>query len=90
MELAQQIRERLSVRDDLADFFSIYGINNLHPTNMHSYLYRKIIPIVRVALVKGEPEDFAKGVGDFIYRTMLDTINVAVKNNFQIKRELSL
>ncbi len=44
--------------------------------------------LVRMVLMKGKPEDFGKCVGDVIYRTMVDTINVAAKNNFQIKREV--
>ena len=46
--------------------------------------------LVRMALMKRKPEDFGNRVGDVVYRTMLDTINLTAKNNFQIKREVVL
>ena len=46
--------------------------------------------LVRMVLMKGKPEDFEKCFGDVIYRTILDTIDVAAKNNVQIKREVVL
>jgi phenylpyruvate tautomerase PptA (4-oxalocrotonate tautomerase family) len=37
--------------------------------------------------MKGKPEGFGKRVGGVIYRTMVDTINVPAKDNFQIITE---
>ena len=45
------------------------------------------MPIVRISLMKGKPEGFGKKVGDAVYRTMIETINVPAKDNFQIITE---
>jgi phenylpyruvate tautomerase PptA (4-oxalocrotonate tautomerase family) len=45
------------------------------------------MPLVRISLMKGEPEGFGKRVGGVVYRTMVDTINVPAKDNFQIITE---
>jgi phenylpyruvate tautomerase PptA (4-oxalocrotonate tautomerase family) len=45
------------------------------------------MPLVRIDLRKGQPEGFGKRVGDIIYRTMVDTINVPPDDNFQIIAE---
>src|SRR3989304_10492462 len=45
------------------------------------------MPLVRISLMKGKPEGFGGRVGDVVYRTMVDTINVPVKDNFQIITE---
>jgi phenylpyruvate tautomerase PptA (4-oxalocrotonate tautomerase family) len=45
------------------------------------------MPLVRIDLRKGRPEGFGKRVGDVVYRTMVDTINVPPKDNFQIIAE---
>ena len=45
------------------------------------------MPLVRISLVKGKPEGFGKKVGEVIYRTMMDTINVPAKDNFQVFTE---
>ncbi len=45
------------------------------------------MPIVRIDLKKGRPEGFGKRVGDIVYRTMVDTINVPRNDNFQIIAE---
>jgi phenylpyruvate tautomerase PptA (4-oxalocrotonate tautomerase family) len=37
--------------------------------------------------MKGRPEGFGKNVGEIVYRTMVDTINVPAKDNFQIITE---
>lgn len=42
------------------------------------------MPLVRISLMKGRPEGFGKNVGEIVYRTMVDTINVPAKDNFQI------
>jgi phenylpyruvate tautomerase PptA (4-oxalocrotonate tautomerase family) len=45
------------------------------------------MPLVRISLMKGKPERFGEKVGDAVYRTMMETINVPVKDNFQIITE---
>jgi phenylpyruvate tautomerase PptA (4-oxalocrotonate tautomerase family) len=45
------------------------------------------MPLVRISLMKGKPEAFAKKVGEAVYRTMTETINVPAKDNFQIITE---
>jgi 4-oxalocrotonate tautomerase len=45
------------------------------------------MPLVRISLMKGKAEGFGKKVGEVIYRTMVDTINVPAKDNFQIITE---
>jgi phenylpyruvate tautomerase PptA (4-oxalocrotonate tautomerase family) len=45
------------------------------------------MPLVRIDLRKGRPEGFGKRVGDIVYRTMIDTINVPSRDNFQIIAE---
>ena len=45
------------------------------------------MPLVRISLMKGEPDGFAKKIGEIVYRTMTDTINVPAKDNFQIITE---
>jgi phenylpyruvate tautomerase PptA (4-oxalocrotonate tautomerase family) len=46
------------------------------------------MPLVRIAFMKGRPEGFGRKVADVVYRTMVDTINVPAKDNFQIITEL--
>ncbi len=48
------------------------------------------MPLVRIALMKGKPEGFGKRVGDVVYCTMVDAINVTAKDNFQIIRDVAL
>lgn len=45
------------------------------------------MPLVRIALMKGKPEDFGKKIGEVVYRAMVDTINVPEKDHFQIITE---
>ena len=45
------------------------------------------MPLVHISLMKGKAPDFGKKVGEIVYRTMMDTINVPVKDNFQIITE---
>lgn len=45
------------------------------------------MPLVRISLMKGRPEGFGKKVGEVVYRTMLDTINVPAQDNFQAVTE---
>src|ERR1700693_1257002 len=42
------------------------------------------MPLVRISMMKGKSEDFGRKVGDAVYRTMMETINVPAKDNFQI------
>ena len=42
------------------------------------------MPLVRIALRKGRPAGFGKQVGEIVYRSMVDTINVPQKDHFQI------
>ena len=37
--------------------------------------------------MKGEPDGSGKKVGEVVYRTMVDTINVPAKDNFQVITE---
>ncbi|TRW92167.1 tautomerase family protein [Candidatus Methylobacter oryzae] len=45
------------------------------------------MPLVRISLMKNRPNGFGKKVGAIIYQAMVDTINVPVKDNFQIVTE---
>jgi phenylpyruvate tautomerase PptA (4-oxalocrotonate tautomerase family) len=45
------------------------------------------MPLVRIALMKGQQEGFGKKVGAIVYRAMVDTINVPQKDHFQIITE---
>ena len=45
------------------------------------------MPLVRISLMKNTPDGFGKKVGAIIYQAMVDTINVPVKDNFQIITE---
>ena len=45
------------------------------------------MPIVRISFMKGKPEGFGKKVAEVVYRTMVDTINVPPKDNFQVITE---
>jgi len=42
------------------------------------------MPLVRIAYLKGRPQGFGKQAGEIVYRTMVDTINVPARDNFQI------
>jgi len=45
------------------------------------------MPLVRISLMKGKQEGFGKKVGEVVYRTMMDTINVPAQDNFQVITE---
>ena len=45
------------------------------------------MPLVRISFMRGKPEGFGKKIGDVVYRTMIDTINVPAKDNFQVITE---
>ena len=45
------------------------------------------MPLVCIAYMKDKPEGFGKKVGAIVYQTLLDTINVPPKDNFQLISE---
>jgi len=45
------------------------------------------MPLVRISLMTNRPNGFGKKVGAIIYQAMVDTINVPVKDKFQIITE---
>lgn len=42
------------------------------------------MPLVRITYLNGRPQGFGKQAGEIVYRTMVDTINVPARDNFQI------
>jgi phenylpyruvate tautomerase PptA (4-oxalocrotonate tautomerase family) len=45
------------------------------------------MPLVRVSLMKGNPSNFGRRIGEIVYQAMMDRINVPPKDNFQIITE---
>ena len=45
------------------------------------------MPLVNIHLMQGKPVSFRRSLGEIVYQTMVDTINVPVKDNFQIITE---
>ena len=45
------------------------------------------MPLVRISLRQGKPAGFGKRIGAVVYQTMVETINVPVRDNFQIISE---
>lgn len=45
------------------------------------------MPLVRISLLKGRPKGFGKKVGEIVYQTMVETINVPAKDHFQVITE---
>ena len=45
------------------------------------------MPLVQIHLMQGKPAEFRRRVGEIVYQTMTDTINVPPKDNFQIITE---
>jgi phenylpyruvate tautomerase PptA (4-oxalocrotonate tautomerase family) len=45
------------------------------------------MPLVRISLMQGKPAGFGKKVGEVVYRTMMETINVPPKDHFQVIAE---
>ena len=45
------------------------------------------MPLVNIHLMQGKPAAFRRKVGEIVYRTMMDTINVPSKDNFQVVTE---
>ncbi len=45
------------------------------------------MPLVRIHLMQGKPAEFRRKVGEIVYQTMMETINVPPRDNFQIITE---
>jgi len=45
------------------------------------------MPLVRISFIKGREAGFGRRVGEVVYRTMMDTINVPAEDNFQVISE---
>lgn len=45
------------------------------------------MPLVQIHLMRGRPAEFRRKAGEIVYQTMVDTINVPPKDNFQIITE---
>lgn len=45
------------------------------------------MPLVRISLMQGKPVEFRRRIGEIVYQTMVDTINVPPRDNFQIISE---
>ena len=45
------------------------------------------MPLVRISSMGGKPQEFGKKVGEIVYLSMVDTINVPVKDHFQVITE---
>jgi 4-oxalocrotonate tautomerase len=45
------------------------------------------MPLVRISLLRGKGESFGRKVGDIVYRAMLETLNVPLKDKFQVITE---
>lgn len=47
------------------------------------------MPLVRISLLRGKGEAFGRKVGEVVYRAMVDTLNVPLKDKFQVVSEHS-
>lgn len=45
------------------------------------------MPLVRISLMNNRPSGLGKKIGVVVYRTMMDTINVPLHDNFQVITE---
>ena len=45
------------------------------------------MPLVQIHLMEGKPTEFRRLVGEIVYQTMMDTINVPADDNFQLITE---
>jgi 4-oxalocrotonate tautomerase len=45
------------------------------------------MPLVRISLLRGKGEAFGRKVGEVVYRAMVDTLNVPLKDKFQVVSE---
>jgi 4-oxalocrotonate tautomerase len=47
------------------------------------------MPLVRIALLKGKPEEYRKMIGDVVHQSMVNTISCPPMDRFQIIQEYS-
>jgi len=45
------------------------------------------MPLVRISLMQGQPAEFRVKVGEIVYETMVEVINVPLKDKFQVITE---
>ena len=45
------------------------------------------MPLVRIDLIEGRSAEFRRKIGEIVYQTMMSTINVPLRDNFQIITE---
>ncbi len=45
------------------------------------------MPLVRISLMQGKPAGFGRKIGEIVYRTMVETLNVPKADNFQVITE---
>ncbi len=45
------------------------------------------MPLVRISFLQGRPPDFGRKIGDIVYRSMVETINVPPADNLQVITE---
>jgi 4-oxalocrotonate tautomerase len=45
------------------------------------------MPLVRIALMRGKPVVFSRRISEIVYQTMVETMNIPPKDNFQIITE---
>jgi 4-oxalocrotonate tautomerase len=45
------------------------------------------MPLVRIDLVEGKPVDYCRGIGDVVYRAMIDVLKVPKNDRFQVIAE---
>ena len=45
------------------------------------------MPLVRISLMQGKPVEFRRRVGEIVYQTMVEVINVPLKDKFQVITE---
>src|SRR5262245_25463417 len=48
------------------------------------------MPLVRISLLKGKPASYRRKVGDAVHQALVETINVPVKDRFQLITEHDL
>jgi phenylpyruvate tautomerase PptA (4-oxalocrotonate tautomerase family) len=42
------------------------------------------MPLVRISLIEGKPDEYRRKVGDAVHRALVDTINVPARDRFQV------
>ena len=45
------------------------------------------MPLVRISLLEGKTEGFGRKIGEIVYRSMMEVMNVPAKDNFQVITE---